>query len=104
MSNWTSTIYPEGDLIVFKVQDPTAEDRKQWFAELTDTDDEYRFDREFVCYADAGESDSGHLPSQNGTIVEKADGDSRVYYEIDEDAEGRLNRIDADKAELLVQG
>ena len=36
------------------------------------------------------------VTSENGMIVEHADGDSRVYYEIDEDTEGRLIRIDAD--------
>ena len=101
MSNWTSTIHPKGDLIVFKVQDQNTE-RKQWFAELTELDDEYRFKRDFIAYAEVGESDSGHVTSETGMIVEHADGESRTYYEIDEDAEGRLNRIDADEAELLL--
>ena len=58
--NWTSTIHLEGDLIVFKVQDQNTE-RKQWFAELTELDDVYQFKRDFITYADAGESDSGHF-------------------------------------------
>lgn len=103
MSNWTSEITVTDELVVCKVAGQGM-NRKMWIAELTDTDSEYQFDREFICYSDVdGDADSGHLSLEDGTVLEYADGDSRLYWYVDLSREkDRLRRIDADEAESAL--
>ena len=49
-------------------------DRKVWVAHLTDTDDKYRFTRDFVCFSGFGEAgDTGGCLLDNGAVIEVVD-------------------------------